>query len=70
MLACLLRSVGPCRKPRRQGCLLSQEVCLTTAPTFSFFLGAATRHEGYYLLVARINVLSSSVRELIFSEFR
>jgi hypothetical protein len=28
MLACLLRSVGHCRKPRRQGCLRSQEVYL------------------------------------------
>src|SRR5262247_903509 len=28
ILACLLRSVGHCRKPSRQGCLRSQELCL------------------------------------------
>src|SRR5215510_2692580 len=31
ILACLHRSVGHCRKPSRQGCLRSQELC----PAFS-----------------------------------
>src|SRR5262245_13167614 len=44
ILACLLRSVGHCRKPSRQGCLRSQVVCPTLAPRFSFFQAVATRH--------------------------
>src|SRR5215813_14675505 len=43
ILACLLQSVGHRRKPRRQGCLRSQEVCPTSRSYFNSFM-ASQRH--------------------------